>query len=266
MCSTQHRLVSTPPSVSARNGPGRVLAPLMRMTTDAKAVPQGVVGMRSWLVTKPAAPWSVAADLPVRLVAVVALPTACRMPQLPRWGGCEGLTRLGRRSFRSWQNGAPTALIRPAGQYDQACGLGDETCHTVVGGGRLPWSATVAYCQARTLPYHGLCQQLGPADLRFGRGRHTASGVVPRIPVSHGGGYHGGLSAPRGSISLRGPLIPARRLAQAEAIGVDDLRGKLAVGNDPTPQPEGGSRLMTQLLGMAVRREGDYYPLFGVAM
>ena len=61
------------------------------------------------------------------------------------------------------------------------------------------------------------------------------------------------------------PPIPARRLAQDETIGVDDLCRKLAVGNDPTSQPESGSRLMMQILGMAVRRKGDYHPLFRVA-
>lgn len=39
-------------------------------------------------------------------------------------------------------------------------------------------------------------------------------------------------------------LIPARPLAQDETIVGGYLRWKLAVGNDPTSQPESGSRLM----------------------
>ena len=50
----------------------------------------------------------------------------------------------------------------------------------------------------------------------------------------------------KATIPLRFPFQFQRAgLRRTKAVGVDDLRGKLAVGNDPTPQPEGGSRLMT---------------------
>ena len=48
----------------------------------------------------------------------------------------------------------------------------------------------------------GRCHLCGPAVLHFGRGRHTASGVVARSQFPRGGGHCGTLPVPRGEHSI----------------------------------------------------------------
>ena len=191
----------------------------------------------------------------------IASPTARRVPQFPPE------KTPGRVLVALMWNFVPPVQKRRHRAPLGCRRWGQSEAGRPVVGRRRRWSATVTYCQRRALPYYGSVPPMNASSLAFrpwsayGVWSGSAQSVSwwiwsPRSPDC----------APGRAFRCECPLIPPRRLAQDEAVSIDDLRGKLAVGNDPTPQPEGGSRLMTQLLGMAIWREGDYYPLSRVAV